>query len=225
MRYKLVIAFDRDATLGRGDGVAGLIDSEVEHDPRTGLPFLRGRTLKGLLVEECANILYSLELQKSPQLPVLEAAAQFSFGRAGSTLEDEGHLWVGPAQMPEELIQAVELEIENNKIIPAMVLETLTAIRRQTAVDAGSGAPEEHSLRAARVLLRDTTLESELNFRDRPEPEVLALLAACVLGLRRGGGVRNRGRGRFSARLLEEGNDCIRTYISSFETLLQGGQP
>lgn len=61
--YKLQFDLRSAATFGRGDGVAGLVDEEVEHDG-DGLPFLRGRTLKGLLAEECANILYALELQQ-----------------------------------------------------------------------------------------------------------------------------------------------------------------
>ena len=37
-----------DTTLGRGEGMAGLVDADVEHD-ELGLPFLGGKTLKGLL--------------------------------------------------------------------------------------------------------------------------------------------------------------------------------
>jgi hypothetical protein len=48
-----------DGAFGRGEGVAGLVDSEVEHEP-SELPFIRGRVLKGLLVEECANLLFAL---------------------------------------------------------------------------------------------------------------------------------------------------------------------
>jgi CRISPR/Cas system CMR subunit Cmr4 (Cas7 group RAMP superfamily) len=53
--YHLKIKLLSDTTFGRGDGVAGLIDQEVEHDAN-GFPYLRGRTLKGLLSEECDNI-------------------------------------------------------------------------------------------------------------------------------------------------------------------------
>ena len=45
--YYLKMLLLSDTTFGRGDGVAGLIDQEVEHDPN-GFPYLRGRTLKGL---------------------------------------------------------------------------------------------------------------------------------------------------------------------------------
>lgn len=48
--YSIKIKLLSDTTFGRGDGVAGLVDQEVEHD-QYGFPFLRGRTLKGLLSE------------------------------------------------------------------------------------------------------------------------------------------------------------------------------
>ena len=56
---KMEITLLSDVTFGRGDGVAGLIDAEVEHD-EYGMLYLRGRTLQGLLVEECANIFMRL---------------------------------------------------------------------------------------------------------------------------------------------------------------------
>src|SRR5215813_4972072 len=86
-----------DTTFGRGDGVAGLVDEEVEHDAATGLPFVRGRTLKGLLVEECANILFALHTQDSSLCAQFEAPAQFLFGQAGSTRADEAMMHVGAA--------------------------------------------------------------------------------------------------------------------------------
>ena len=70
MKLALTIELLTDTTFGRGDGVAGLVDEEVEHDSQTGLPIIRGRTLKGLLVEECANLLYAL-----PGRTDLESAA------------------------------------------------------------------------------------------------------------------------------------------------------
>ena len=55
-KYILKITLESDAVFGRGDGVAGAIDTEVQHD-QNGFPFLNGRTIKGLLVQECADIL------------------------------------------------------------------------------------------------------------------------------------------------------------------------
>ena len=198
-RLQLRVTLQSDATFGRGDGVAGLVDEEIEHDDRFGLPYLRGRTLKGLLVEECANILYALMRQGNPALEACEQAARALFGSPGSTLADDGLLRVGHAQLPAVLRRAVQQDVRGGRLNPAQVLESLTAIRRQTAVDEG-GAPKRESLRSMRVLLRELTLIADLTFANGATFDLdsteLALLAACALGLRRAGTGRNRGRGR-----------------------------
>jgi hypothetical protein len=84
------------------------------------------------------------------------------------------------------------------------MLDALTEIRRQTAVDAPSGAPAKGSLRAQRVLLRKLVLETELRAeRDLTDAE-LEWLCACALALRRAGTRRNRGRGRIKVTLQDE---------------------
>ena len=219
MTLELCIKLESDATFGRGEGVAGLVDTEIEYDLTTGLPFIRGRTLKGLLVEECANILFSL----GPRADDFAAAAQFLFGQASSRLDDEALLHFGPATFPDELQQAVRVEIATERLTAVRVLDSLTGIRRQTAVDEGSGAPKEGSLRAMRVLLRDTELAAALDFIEAPGPTEMALLAACVCGLRRAGLGRTRGSGRITAALLQDEQDVTATYLAHFRQLVQGG--
>lgn len=223
MKMHIYTILKSDTTFGRGEGVAGLVDEEVEYDPKTGLPYLRGRTLKGLLVEECANILYALEKQNSKALDIFQQAAGFLFGRPGSTLEDNARMRVGPALLPDELRQAVEAHIKREELTPPEVLESLTAIRRQTAVDEATGAPEKDSLRSVRVVLRETPFIASLDFDDAPHEDAKALLAACVLSLRRAGLGRNRGRGRLQARLLDENkNDITAACFQYFCQLVRG---
>lgn len=102
MKLTLTIELLSDTTFGRGDGVAGLVDEEVEHDSRTGLPIIRGRTLKGLLVEECANLLYALANR-----PDFAGAAQWLFGSGGSALGDGAQMRVGLGELPSDLRQQV----------------------------------------------------------------------------------------------------------------------
>jgi CRISPR/Cas system CSM-associated protein Csm3 (group 7 of RAMP superfamily) len=230
MKLQIYITLKSDATFGRGDGVVGLVDEEVEHDAATGLPFLRGRTLKGLLAEECANILYALRQQNSPAYAQFERAARFLFGQPGSTSEDEAKMHVGPALLPKAMRDAVEANIQANirrrALRPTEVLESLTAIRRQTAVDEKTGAPEEGSLRSMRVVLRNTPFVAELHFDEDPDQTAKALLAACVLSLRRAGTGRNRGRGRLTARLYDQqGNDITGEWFEHFRRLVKGGTP
>ena len=103
---------------------------------------------------------------------------------------------VGPATLPPDLRAAVSRA--TIKTSPADVLAALTTIRKQTSTQAETGAPEEGSLRAMRVLLRGTPLIARLDFTCAPDERALALLATCALAVRRGGTARNRGRGRLA---------------------------
>jgi hypothetical protein len=196
--YKLHITLKSDTTSGRGDGVAGLVDVEVEHD-RYGMPYLRGRSLKGLIVEEWANLRFALQ-SAGVDLQRWDDAAYGLFGQPGSTLDDGATLHVGHARLPEDLRQAIIADIRQEKYQPADVLDALTAVRYQTAIDL-SGTPETGTLRSMRVILRETPLEATLRFAEAPSDDALALLSACTRAVRRLGTGRNRGRGRVEMRL------------------------
>lgn len=221
MTLELHLQLKSDATFGRGDGVAGLVDEEVEHDAATGLPYLRGRTLKGLLVEECANLLFALSKQNSSALPRFEHAAKFLFGQAGSTLDDDAMMHVGAAMLPKELRDAVEADVKNPpRLTPSDVLESLTAIRRQTAMNEGTGAPDKGSLRSMRVVLRETPFVVQLDFPQDPSEDALSLLAACVMSLRRAGTGRNRGRGKLEAWLVDK--EFTAKHFAHFQQAVKG---
>ncbi len=202
--YILKFILESDATFGRGDGVAGVVDVEVQHD-EWGCPYLGGRSLKGLLVCECAEILDALPKAIKPRW---EGVAQRLFGNPGSTLEDNAVLFVGNARLPDDLCAAIAQDVQRGKVRREEVLESLTALRRQTAMDE-SGVPKEHTLRTVRVILRETPFEAKLRFAEGPNEDDLALLAACVKAFRRAGTGRNRGRGRIRAELLDTNHQPV----------------
>jgi len=210
--FWLKIKLLSDATFGRGDGVAGLVDAEVQHD-EYGLPFLGGKTIKGLLGAECAEILFSLEriflnaANPSP-LEKWRRAAGFLFGDPGSSNES-AKMHVGEARLPEDLRRAIawqfqQLDASQRAGLRQSLLESLTALRRQTAMDAESGAPKTETLRTMRVIRRDTPFEARLRFIETPDDVALGLLAACVKSLRRAGTGRNRGRGKIEVNLYDK---------------------
>ncbi len=196
--YFLRFVLESDATFGRGDGVAGLVDTEVQHD-EYGCSYLGGRALKGLLVSECAEILEALPGAIRSRW---EKSAQRLFGNPGSTLEDNALLSIGDAQLSADLRAAIAQDIERKQIKREEVLESLTALRRQTAMDE-SGVPKPHSLRTMRVILRRTPFEVALHFAEEPTEDDLALLAACIKAFRRAGTGLTRGRGRVNRRASE----------------------
>lgn len=225
MVLEIHLSLKSDATFGRGDGVAGLIDAEVEHD-EYGMPYLRGRTLKGLLVEECANLLYATNKKQPAVASKFEQVAKQLFGQAGSSLNDDGLMQVGAAMLPTDLRKALKNDVIKGRWRAEEILESLTAIRRQTAVSEKTSAPEKNSLRSMRIILRETIFVSRLNLTanlQASEDDVKGLLAACVLSLRRAGTGRNRGRGRLNATLHnKEGKDitgaCLAYFRKAFPT-------
>jgi hypothetical protein len=190
------------ATFGRGDGVAGLVDREVEHD-RYGFPFLRGRTLKGLLAESAEDLVFAFKLQDVTKWAERKTVL---FGRPGSDLATHGNLHVGDARLPKNLRQLMLAEMEKKTdtvLTPDQVFEALTGIRRQTAMNP-FGGPDYGTLRSMRIILRGVILEAVLSFEPPPTEDDWALLAGAVLGLRSAGTGRNRGRGRLRATLNDE---------------------
>ncbi len=219
MVYQLRLELLSDTTFGRGDGVAGLVDQEVEHDPQTGLPFVRGRTLKGLLVEACAETLYSLELTRNGRLPDFQQAAQKLFGSGGSEIEAAAQMRVGKAVLDNEVRTAFKDYVTARSITAADALEAFTSVRRQTAMDERTDAPARGSLRASRVVLLGTVFFAPLEFDSTPDPLMLALLAACAAGVRRAGTGRNRGRGHIKVDLIGVDKD----YLKEFASLVKKG--
>lgn len=212
MRLKITLL--SDTTFGRGDGVAGVVDNEVEHDPRTGLPIIKGRTLKGLLVEACADILYSLQQSGSTAYNRFNAAARELFGTPGSTMEDTGILHIGTATLPKDL----ERRVREAQYPPHQVLAALTTIRQQTAVDPKTDKPQDNTLRATRVVLRNTTFYAPITLSGELNEDQKALLAACAASVRRAGLNRTRGLGHVEITVEELGE----AYVARFAEIVKG---
>lgn len=199
--YRLFIRLISDTSFGRGDGVAGLIDAEVQHDVY-GLPYLNGRALKGLLRDECQSILFALSQQDGKDAHWHSAAVKL-FGLSGSNEDGVSALHITDACLPKEIREAVEAAVLKEQLKREQVLASLTAVRKQTATDAATGAPKDDSLRASRVIIRETPFEAAVLCDAPLTPLELGLFAACVKGLRRMGTGRNRGRGKVQVRLLD----------------------
>lgn len=230
---------ESDTTFGRGDGLAGTINAEIQHD-EYGLPYLGGKTLKGLLGAECAEILWALEKCSCSQLDDWKKAALFLFGVSGGSLGGIAKMYVGEglifpegtggiqsldgiakmhvgdARLPEGLRGAIRLDFDALNRMPDKRrrnmewglkrrdnLDSLTALRRQTAMDPETGAPLRNSLRTMRVVLRKTPFIASLDFDSFPDDRSRWLLAACTKSFRRAGTGRNRGSGLLRADLYD----------------------
>ncbi len=210
-------------------GLAGRLgdtDLEIEHDPETGLPVLRGRTLKGLLMEELALILKALE-PSGPGAWHLEA--QLLLGHSGAVTG--GRLFLEDGQLPPSLVAWVKGEIDqrtgNNRhpFRSQEVLRALTVMRCQTRIESSTGAAEPTSLRSTRLLRAGLELHCPLQVQGVLSSRQRALLAASTLALRRVGVHRNRGWGRVSARLVDEGGqEVTEEWLESLVQSVRGSE-
>lgn len=162
------------------------------------------------MAAECAEILSALEQGQNSRLTDWQQAAQFLFGSPGSRDNETGRMIVGNAQLPDDLrgwiredFRQLYSEQEIGKRQRAN-LESLTALRRQTAVNAVSGASKNKTLRTMRVIVRGVTFAARLDFTEPPPMRARCLLAACVQAFHRAGTGRNRGRGRLQAALYDQ---------------------
>lgn len=210
--YHLRLQLLSDTTFGRGDGVAGLIDQEVEHDAH-GFPYLRGRTLKGLLSEECDNLIAVMADAKRQHWQHIAARL---FGVPGSTLDTMALMHVGDACLPEDLRSAIAQQINQGDLKREQVLDSLTTVRRQTAIATDTGVADPNSLRSARVVLRDLCFTAHLFLEEEPSPDMLALLVAGAAALRRVGSGRNRGRGHVHCTIWDGENPLDKKFLNPF---------
>jgi hypothetical protein len=189
-----------DTAPGRGEGIAGLLDAEIDHD-EYGLPFFHGRRIKGLLSAQCAEILGALRLQN--KLSDWANVADQVFGRSGLNTETSANVVFGPATLPAPL--RTELSKANRFAFSREdVLMALTSVRRQTKIEE-SGAAKDKSLRASRVVRRGLVFTASIRFVGTPTRQSLGLLAACSASLRHVGTHRARGLGWVKAQLVVPG--------------------
>lgn len=182
-----------DTTFGRGEGTAGQVDVEIEHD-QFGIPFVGGKTVRGLLRDTW--------LSMRPHFPELRDAGDRVFGPTKRFLDDDVCvLRVGDALLQQEVREwlLAAATRRSDPVAPESILAACTDIRYQTAEDRETGAPAAATLRSSRVVLRTFAFEAPLTWRttNGPTEREARVLAMATLATRHGGLMRNRGRGYF----------------------------
>lgn len=213
MEYFLEITLRSDTCFSGGIGCAGDVDIDIEQEEATGLPLVRGRTLKGLLVEECAFLLKTMGDRRWRE------AAECLFGNPGG--QAGAYVGFGDGLLPDAFRSVVEEATKRpqNALNPRQVLQSLTDVRFQTKINRETHTPEEHSLRSARLALKGLVFHSRLIGADRLSVDARAMLAACALATRRAGLNRNRGWGRLRVRIVDAcGNDVTQSWIAPLKS-------
>lgn len=163
---------------------ATLIDTDIEFH-KTGFPFIRARTLKGLLKESMQEVCEIENLGKQKTDEILKAL----FGEGG-TDKNTAMLCFDNLYLPNWA--TLKKEVQHAGIASSQILKEYTTTIQQTAIDQNEIA-KDTSLRNYRVLKPNLIFEGVL---ETTGMQYAAFLDKAILNLRYAGTRRNRGFGR-----------------------------
>ncbi|MFH1465587.1 MAG: RAMP superfamily CRISPR-associated protein [Pseudomonadota bacterium] len=200
---------------GRGDGAGA---DAVVHRDGAGLPFLPGRTVKGLLRQAVRlGVEAGIDGLSKDVEELLFGSELPGFGSPDHRvrcLEEErfatqaGVLLVGSARLGAGIAEATKWQAYAKSEEGAQMVQHLLGAISSTALDE-HGVAEDHSLRTIEVVV-PVTLYAPLQARSlkpgAPPPNIPweAVDTAVRLFLRAVGSHRNRGLGRCSAAIVSE---------------------
>lgn len=199
-----------DTTFPGGDVLAGSVDTEVEHD-ELGLPFIGGRSLRGLL----RNAWRAMERHFPHLYPAAERVLE-----VGRDLGETGRLRIGDALASEAIRSAVARRRQGTEpLAPQTILKGFTAIRYQAAQDRDTGARVACGARSARVVLRGFPFFADLHWLEDYAPgwDDLRVLALAALATREGGWLHRRGRGQLRLTLDGDLEQTRRYALDNFK--------
>ncbi|WP_040214156.1 RAMP superfamily CRISPR-associated protein [Clostridium polynesiense] len=179
-----------------------------------GVPYLKGKTLKGKLREEAEMLKEHLEA-----MGFFEAQDMFRglFGKSGDFSHET--LKFSNCKISKGIEERLKLIANINHITVDSITKAMTEIRSFTKLD-DQGIAEDGSLRKARVIKRGLLLYCRIDCpRDLTNLEK-GLLASAVSALRNLGAMESRGKGNVLCRLLEDGEDVTEKYIRELEAVV-----
>lgn len=199
---KLKMELLSDALPGSGEGLAGIIDADVNYDD-CGLPYIPAKRLKGILREA------AFDLRDVNKLTDAQVSALF-----GKTGQERGMGFrLSDGYLPDyPQLRAFLKECSKNKPCQKeygsvfhrqAVLDFYSYTRSQTAIeDEGEsvGVAKETSLRTFRVLKKGLTFECECESLSKDDLENLNLICAVT---RRFGSSRTRGLGAIALHCVD----------------------
>ncbi len=187
MQRKLTITFLSDWQVSSGLGDGSIADSVLIRDAE-GLPYLPGRTLKGIIREGARTLVYAK--------PELEAIHRKIFGKPageGSNSYLSGSLRVGRADLLSALRDSLLAFPYQER---QQYLKDLTTIRHQIAIDADKGVTQKHSLRGIECGIAGLQFGCDVSMAGLHEEFADRWLQAACSAVCNIGSGKNRGMGR-----------------------------
>lgn len=193
-QFTIEISLISEAIFGNGESSTSLVDIEILKD-EIGIPYLRGKTLKGKLREEI------VELEK-----ILFNDDKLSYELSNSLFGKEGEyeastLKFTDCKISKDIDNNIRYSLENGDINKDEITEAFTEIRNFTKID-NNGVAEKGTLRQARVIRKGIKLYCDVICQRELSKEEKSILAYGIATLRNLGMMESRGKGQVICRLL-----------------------
>lgn len=199
-----------ESIFGNGGSENNSVDIDILKD-EIGVPYFKGKSLKGKLREEAE---YITNYIKSDRVD-LKSMMYELFGRSGEF--NNNTLKFSDCTISENIWKNLKYAVDSKKIISKNdIVNSFTEVRSFTRINE-EGFTENGSLRQARVIKKNLVLYCNIEtIKDLSNIEK-GLLAASIAALRNLGSMESRGKGLVSCRLYENGKDVTDHYINLLE--------
>ena len=205
-----------------GSGRADVnVDAEVVHD-RAGLPYFPGKRLKGLIYESALEVLEMSELAGLNLFTEEEMEELFQHNVQSDTQLTIPNLHLASEEAARQMEEDwLYLQQHYPELVSAQdVLSLYTSLRYQTMIDRETGTAAETSLRNIRVVDEGLTFCGTVRLKGGTRKK-LTILALALRNLSQAGMKRNRGFGRISCAMLQQGKDIRSVLVNE---ALKGGK-
>ena len=211
-----------ETIFGSGQALPGAVDLEIVHD-ENGLPYLKGKTLKGKLREEIQAIV-DLIKETNPNIDFNKyvvnmfgkEAKEHSVRSNKDDLDKISKIKFSDCKIPKNVQTGIEYGIREGIFDRDEVLRSLTNFRDFTSIDE-NGVAQTGSLRRYRTIKKGLYFFTELHIEEELAEMERVLLAAGVSTLRHLGSMESRGKGKVKSSLLLNGEDITQMYTEILE--------
>lgn len=209
IEYTLKIELLSDMIFGSGMATPGSVDLEVLHDSY-GIPYMKGKTIKGKLREEVRNITRWI----NNGVEDAEAVARL-FGCADRA--DMDSLLFSNVTIDENVIKIIRQEVKSKEssINSDDILLAFTGVRSHTSIDYETGKARKGSLRRLQTINKGIIFYCTISSRKELAAKDEALLCAATAGLCHLGVNETRGKGLVRCSLIKNGEDITNDGVNA----------
>ena len=207
MSYIMQIKLLSETIIGSGDSIPGSVDTEIVYD-EVGLPYIKGKTIKGNLREQVDEIEKLLKLKE-------EHYSNLFFGKEGIYNDKQSILNISDATLSKNIQLAIKNAVNNKEIYTQEIIQALTNDRAFTKIK--DGIAEDKSLRTIRTIDSGLIFQVEINPSRELTKEEEGILAASVKMFKHIGLMRTRGKGYIECSLWKDNNNITEKSINNLK--------